>query len=84
MKLFKFVFSHKDNSYELWKTDHNGDWQSCLTYYVFGKDGSPLGDKNESGMITEMVLWKMNSLVSLGYKFIGVEFSEEDNYEEQI
>ena len=78
MKLFKFVFSLKENSYELWETDHNGDWQSCLTYYVLGKDGGPLKDKNDSGMITEMVLWKMDSLVALGYKFIGVEFSEED------
>ena len=82
MKLFKFVFSQKDNSYELWKTDPNGDWQSCLTYYTFAKDGSPMTDQNDSGMVTEMVLWKMDSLVGLGYKFIGVEFSKEDNHEE--
>ena len=76
MKLFKFVFVSEYNNYQLWFTDCKGEWKQGVTYFT------TLCAPDRPGMITEMVLWNMNKYVNLGYKFIGIELSVEDNHEE--
>lgn len=73
-KQFKVVFVNESNTYELWFTDHKGEWlQSCI-YSTFTIDGKVIESQCDgSAMINENILWEMNKLINLGYKFIGIE-----------
>ena len=73
-KQFKVVFRHESNTYELWFTDHKGEWVENDTYYTFKRDGEAIeNDYNGLAMINESILWKFNHFTELGYKFIGIQ-----------
>ena len=75
-KLFKVVFKSQMNSYELWFTDYKGEWCLSAIYSTFTIDGDAIeSEYDEQAMINENVLWEMNKLIKLGYKFIGIERS---------
>lgn len=73
-KQFKLVFKSKSNTYEIWFTDHKGEWVESIIYYTFTKDGKVIESQYDgNALIDEFVLWEMNRLINLGYKFIGIE-----------
>lgn len=70
-KQFKLIFVKENNSYELWLTDHNGEWAQSVIYNTFTRDGNVIeGQHDGSALITENILWEMNRLISLGYKLV--------------
>lgn len=75
-KQFKVVFKSQTNSYELWFTDHKGEWVENDTYYTFARDGEAIeNDYNGLAMINESIMWKLNDFIELGYKFLGIEIA---------
>ena len=73
-KQFKVVFKNESNTYEIWFTDHKGEWVKSIIYYTFTKDGKVIESQYDgNALIDEFVLWEMNRLINLGYKFIGIE-----------
>lgn len=75
-KLFKVVFKSQTNSYELWFTDHKGEWVESFIYNTFTIDGKAIeSEYDDQAMISENALWEMNKLINYGYKFIGIERS---------
>ena len=75
-KRFKLVFKSQTNSYELWFTDHKGEWVESFIYSTFTIDGNVIESKYDgSAMISESILWRIDELIELGYKFIGIELS---------
>ena len=73
-KQFKVVFRHENNTYELWFTDHKGEWVESDTYYTFKRDGGAIeNDYNGLAMINESIMWELNNFIELGYKFLGIE-----------
>lgn len=76
MKQFKVVFVKEGNAYELWFTDHKGEWLQSYIYNTFTIDGKAIESRYDgSAMINENILWEINKLINLGYKFIGIEKS---------
>lgn len=74
MKQFKLVFRNESNTYEIWFTDHKGEWVESFIYNTFTIDGKAIeSEYNGSAMISESILWRMDELIELGYKFIGIE-----------
>ncbi len=75
-KRFKVVFKSQTNSYELWFTDHKGEWCLSAIYNTFTIDGKAIeSEYDDQAMISENALWGMDKLIYLGYKFIGIERS---------
>lgn len=72
-KKFKVVFKSKTNSYELWFTDHKDEWVESIIYHTFTTDGKVIESQYDgSAMINENILWEINKMVNLGYKFLGI------------
>lgn len=73
-KQFKVVFRNESNTYELWFTDRKGEWVRTITYYTFDTELNVIENQHdEPSFISENILWEMNQLINLGYKFIGME-----------
>ena len=73
-KKFKIIFVAAANSYGVWFTDHTGEYDASTIYYTFKKDGTPIeGATDETALISENIIWEINKLIGLGYKFEGVE-----------
>lgn len=73
-KQFKVVFRAKTNTYELWFINLEGEWVQSSIYSTFDLDGNVIEDKySGTALINENILWEINKLVDLGYKFIGIE-----------
>lgn len=73
-KLFKIVFIEKTNQYEVWFTDHTGEMQFSKGYCTFTKKGEMVDwPCNDVAFISENILWDINKLTDLGYKFVGIE-----------
>ena len=72
-KQFKVVFKNESNTYEIWFTDHKGEWVKSIIYYTFTKDGKVIESQYDgNALIDAFVLWEMNRLSNLGYKFRGI------------
>ena len=73
-KLCKVVFVEKTNTYELWFTDHTGKFDLGAMYATFTKEGDMIDYQyNDVALISENIMWEINKLVDLGYKFLGIE-----------
>ena len=73
-KQFKVVFKNENNTYELWFTDHKDEWVRTITYCTFDTDLNVIESQHDGpAFISENILWEMNQLIKLGYKFIGIQ-----------
>ena len=73
-KKFKVVFDRNTNQYDIWFTDHTGEMQFSVAYSTFTKKGEMIdGSYDGTALISENVLWEINHLTDLGYKFVGIE-----------
>ena len=73
-KKFKIVFIKNTNHYEIWSTDHTGEFDLSTIYYTFTKTGEIIDDSyDNTALISENILWEINHLIDLGYKFVGIE-----------
>lgn len=73
-KQFKVVFRNESNTYELWFTDHKCEWVRSITYCTFDTELNVIENHHDGpSFISENILWEMNQLINLGYKFIGME-----------
>lgn len=73
-KQFKVVFKNESSTYELWFTDHKGEWTKSVIYYTFDNDLKVIESQYDGpAVISESILWEMNKLINLGYKFIGIQ-----------
>ena len=73
-KQFKVVFVQNTNQYEMWFTDHTGEMQFSVTYSTFTKKGDLIDCPcDDTALISENILWEINKLTDLGYKFVGIE-----------
>lgn len=74
MKKFKIVFQKESNQYELWFTDHTGEFVMSSFYSTFTKKGDLIDSPcDDVAFISENILWEFNKLTDLGYKFVGIE-----------
>lgn len=72
--LFKIVFDVTYNRYEIWFTDHTGEFVMSSFYSTFSKKGEVIESScDDVAFISENVLWDINKLTDLGYKFAGIE-----------
>ena len=73
-KKFKVVFDKNTNQYDIWFTDHTGEMQFSVAYSTFTKKGEAIdGSCDDVAFISENILWEINHLTDLGYKFVGIE-----------
>ena len=73
-KQFKVVFVQNTNQYEIWFTDHTGEFVMSMMYSTFTKKGEVINSScDDVAFISENILWEFNKLVNLGYKFVGIE-----------
>ena len=73
-KQFKVVFVQNTNQYEIWFTDHTGEFVMSMMYSTFTKKGEMIGGSYDgTALISENILWEINHLTDLGYKFVGIE-----------
>lgn len=73
-KQFKVVFVQNTNQYEIWFTDHTGEFVMSMMYSTFTKKGEMIdGSYDGTAFISENILWEFNKLTDLGYKFVGIE-----------
>lgn len=74
MKKFKVVFQKESNQYEIWFTDHTGEFVMSSFYSTFTKSGEVIDSScGDVAFISENILWEFNKLTDLGYKFVGIE-----------
>ena len=74
MKKFKVVFLKESNQYEIWFTDHTGEFVMSSFYSTFSKEGDLIDSScDDVAFISENILWDINKLTDLGYKFAGIE-----------
>ena len=74
MKKFKVAFVKDTNQYEIWFTDHTGEFVMSSFYSTFTKKGEAIdGSCDDVAFISENILWDINKLTDLGYKFAGIE-----------
>ena len=72
--LFKIVFDVTYNRYEIWFTDHTGEFVMSSFYSTFTKEGEVIDSSCDGvAFISESILWEINRLTDLGYKFVGIE-----------
>lgn len=73
-KKFKVVFDKNTNQYDIWFTDHTGEMQFSVAYSTFTKKGDLIECScDDVAFISETILWEINRLIDLGYKFVGIE-----------
>lgn len=73
-KVFKVVFVAETNQYEVWFTDHTGEFVMSSSYSTFTKSGEVFDSSCDGvALISENILWEFNKLVDLGYKFVGID-----------
>ena len=73
-KLFKIVFIERNNTYEIWFTDHTGNFDLGTIYATFTREGKEIYNKyDDVAFINENIIWYINKLTDLGYKFVGIE-----------
>lgn len=73
-KVFKVVFVAETNQYEVWFTDHTGEFVMSSFYSTFTKEGEVIDSSCDGvAFISESILWEINRLTDLGYKFVGIE-----------
>lgn len=73
-KVFKVVFVAETNQYEVWFTDHTGEFVMSSFYSTFTKEGEVIDSSCDGvAFISENILWEINRLTDLGYKFVGIE-----------
>lgn len=74
MKKFKVVFVKDTNQYEVWFTDHTGEFVMSSFYSTFSKKGDLIECScDDTALFSENILWEFNKLTDLGYKFVGIE-----------
>lgn len=74
MKKFKVVFLKERNQYEVWFTDHTGEFVMSSFYSTFTNEGEVIDSSCDGvAFISESILWEINRLTDLGYKFVGIE-----------
>lgn len=67
-KKCKIVYNLSNRTYTVWATDNQGEWDFQNSYPVNGYDGL--------GWINLRILWDIDLLVFLGYRFIGVKVDD--------
>lgn len=73
-KVFKVVFVAETNQYEVWFTDHTGEFVMSSFYSTFTNEGEVIDSScDDVAFISESILWEINRLTDLGYKFVGIE-----------
>ena len=73
-KLFKIVFIESNNTYEVWFTDHTGNFDLGTIYATFTREGKEIYNKyDDVAFINENIIWEINKLIDFGYKFVGIE-----------
>ena len=73
-KVFKVVFVAETNQYEVQFTDHTGEFVMSSFYSTFTKEGEVIDSSCDGvAFISESILWEINRLTDLGYKFVGIE-----------
>ena len=73
-KLFKIVFIESNNTYEVWFTDHTGNFELSTIFATFTREGNEICNKyDDVAFINENIIWYINKLTDFGYKFVGIE-----------
>ena len=73
-KLFKIVFIERNNTYEVWFTDHTGNFDLGTIYTTFTREGKEICNKyDDIAFINENIIGEINKLIDFGYKFVGIE-----------
>lgn len=73
-KQFKVLLNPRTNRYQVWITNHNDEWIISSVFSTFDFDGNSIEGKcHDVGLVSENILWEINHLAELGYRFIGVK-----------